>query len=463
MKMIITVICVCLVSAGDGLCQAQAKPVVEAEEDVYTYTDSHNGSFPLWTYGATILSRVGDSLLFSATETVADAKPLNSVRWVLMKRTAAGWESQQKDESGRTREPCPIAGFRDGRVFLSVNPTQVPGKAAGPACPLVLEFSSADLKAPYHTLTPVWQGKPLFTEHSYRGFACDAENAELLLVNVEGHRGQHWSFRDRGGKWSACGFVEFPNFSSYRGPLTMRYLYPAVGLRNRSAHMFAKGGIEETIKERAEWRQEKKRGRWACPSLGYAWTPDIARQPFSQWINAVDVMATGGQVWNCDLWVTPDGDCHLLWHEASVDASLLPKFLAGVPRTEALNHGVMRSGKMILKETLLKGGEGIGPCKPQWGRFHATADGRLYVFYGEECGKGAAKPGLWNGIIELKPGGGCSQPTTVALKHPLTKLFMKAAAHGGTPPSDVIEVVGRAAADPFIIRYARIRLAHSTP
>lgn len=459
MKIIQALMCSFIFLSFAITCMAEFKATVEVEEDVYTYEDSKNGSFPLWTYGSTVLARVGDELFFSATETIPNAQPLNNVRWVLMKRTADGWEVQQRDQTGRTREPSPIACFRDGRIFLSVNPTLVPEQRAGAAQPLVLEFSAANPKAPYKTLTPVWQGKPQFIEHSYRGFACDPENGELLLVNVEGYRGQHWSFRDRDGKWSACGLVEFPMYDSYKGPLPMRYLYPCIGLRNRAAHMLAKGGIEETIKERAEWRQQRKSGIWMRPSLGYSWTPDIAKQPFSKWINAVDVMATSGEVWNCDLYVASNGDCHVLWHEASIDARLRPRFLADVPLTYALKHGVMRDGKMVFKETLVEGGEGKGPCIPRWGRFHVAPGDRLYVVYVEECGKSAPQPGTWNRIIELKPGGGHSEPVTLELKHPLTALFMTAAVYGGTAPSDTLEMVGRATASPFTIRYARIRLA----
>ncbi len=67
------------------------KPIVEIEETVYTYESSNNGSFPLWTYGSTILVRRGDNLFFSATETIPDAEPLNCVRWALMERTRDGW------------------------------------------------------------------------------------------------------------------------------------------------------------------------------------------------------------------------------------------------------------------------------------------------------------------------------------------------------------------------------------
>jgi hypothetical protein len=115
MNLMGSLVCVSLVVVGSGVSLAQPKPVVEVEEDVFTYTDSQNGSFPLWTYGSTILARVGDALFLSAAETIPEAPPLNNVRWVLMKRTAAGWGCQQKDAVGRTREPCPIAVFRDGR------------------------------------------------------------------------------------------------------------------------------------------------------------------------------------------------------------------------------------------------------------------------------------------------------------------------------------------------------------
>jgi len=458
LKGLIPMLCALMTSWGGGVSRGQVTPVVETEEDVYTYVDSDNGSFPLWTYGSTILARAGDDLFFSATETIPDAEPLNCVRWALMKRTQNGWEVQQRDEGGRTRENCPIGCLADGRIFLSVNPTLVPDQRNGPAQPQVLEFSAADPKARYQTLLPAWDGEPPFTEHSYRGFAVDAANGELLLVNVEGYRGQHWSFRDREGKWSAHGLVEFPSFDSYKGPLPMRYLYPSLGLRDRAAHMFTKGGLEEPNEQYARWRAEQKSGIWARPSLGYAWTPNIAQQPFSAWIEAVNVRENPGEAWNCDLWVAPDGDCHLLWWESSIDARLRPKFLSEVPLTYALKHGVMRNGEMVLSEVLAEGGEGLRPCNPRWGRFHATADGRLFVFYWEQC-TGGDNPGDWNRIIEIKPNGSRDGPVTVELEHPFTMLFMVAGAYGGTPPSDTLEVVGRCVGTGNTIRYARIRLA----
>ena len=98
-------------------------PVVEAEEVVYSFGNANNGSGPSWTSGNTCLVRVGDDLLASGIEVLADQPRLNNVRWILFKRTGAGWELQQADEKGRTREPSPLIAFPDGRAFLSVNPT----------------------------------------------------------------------------------------------------------------------------------------------------------------------------------------------------------------------------------------------------------------------------------------------------------------------------------------------------
>ena len=39
------------------------RPVVEAEEDIYTYTNADNGAGPLWCHGSTCLVRIGDERL----------------------------------------------------------------------------------------------------------------------------------------------------------------------------------------------------------------------------------------------------------------------------------------------------------------------------------------------------------------------------------------------------------------
>jgi len=142
------------------------QPVVEAEEDVYRYEPANNGAGPMWCSGSTCLVRIGENVFASGLETLAERKPLNNCRWLLLQRGAGGWELQQADPHGRTREPCPLAAFHDGRLFLSANPTLTPvDQHAGPARPEILQFDSARPKAPFQTILPQWDGEPAFSEH----------------------------------------------------------------------------------------------------------------------------------------------------------------------------------------------------------------------------------------------------------------------------------------------------------
>ena len=98
------------------------RPVVEAEEDIYTYTNANNGSGPMWCHGSTCLVRIGKDVFASGIETLPNIKPLNNCRWTLYQRGKNGWQLQQVDQAGRTREPSPMAGFPDGRLFLVCQP-----------------------------------------------------------------------------------------------------------------------------------------------------------------------------------------------------------------------------------------------------------------------------------------------------------------------------------------------------
>src|SRR5262245_33644223 len=105
---------------------ATPQPRIELEEEVYRYNDAKNGASPLWCMGDTSLVRADGELFASGIKTIPGAKPLHNCRWMLFRRDATGWQLLHKDEQGRTREPCPLVGFHDGRVFLSANPTLTP-------------------------------------------------------------------------------------------------------------------------------------------------------------------------------------------------------------------------------------------------------------------------------------------------------------------------------------------------
>src|ERR1035441_6571710 len=213
---LLTSILACLQAAG---APPRLRPVVEAEEDIYTYTNVDNGAGPLWCHGSTCLVRVGDDVFASGIETLPNVKPLNNCRWTLYRSGQTGWRLQQADETGRTREPSPLAGFPDGRLFLSANPTLTPGGTyGGPARPEILQFSARDAKAPFERSLPLWDGTPAFTEHSYRSFAADGPNRELILLQNIGYTHAECAFRDRAGKWTARGQLRWPEGAEYPKP-----------------------------------------------------------------------------------------------------------------------------------------------------------------------------------------------------------------------------------------------------
>ena len=167
MSLMITLGAALLLTAA-SMAEAQPlQPQVEIEEDVYTYEPADNGSGPMWCAGSTCLVRIGERIFASGIETIPNAEPLNNVRWLLFSRDEDGWRQIHRDETHRTREPCPLAGLLDGRLFLSVNPTVAePDARAGPARPEILQFIVAAPDDPFETLLPTWDGEPTFTEPS---------------------------------------------------------------------------------------------------------------------------------------------------------------------------------------------------------------------------------------------------------------------------------------------------------
>ena len=98
---------------------APPHPVVEVEEDVYSLEPANNGAGPMWCSGPTCLVRIGDEVFASGLETLKDAKPLNNCRWTLFKRGSEGWQLQQIDPNGRTREPCPLVTLAGDTLILT--------------------------------------------------------------------------------------------------------------------------------------------------------------------------------------------------------------------------------------------------------------------------------------------------------------------------------------------------------
>jgi len=448
--------------AGLGLIvrAAAVAPVVEVEEDVYTYSNADNGAGPMWCHGSTCLVRAGDHLFASGLQTVPDAKPLNNCRWVLFERRAHGWARVRVDE-GRTREPAPMAAFPDGHVFISVNPTlgKGPQPNGGPARPDILEFSGSAPASTPISLNPVWQNTPQFTEHSYRSFAADGAAKELILFQNIGYTHAEWSYRDPTGKWSAHGELKWPWGAEYDKPEPIRVCYPNVAIKNRAVYFC---GVSDLVEPYQEWREFKKQltGRewdYDFRRLFFTWTPDITRQPFAEWVEIASRDKTCGWISPGDLCVAPNGDIHLLWSERAIDERLRSKFFPDAKQSQTLNHVVVRKGQVIRRQTLEESTEGKPGIVGAEARFQVTPEKRLFVVYYASGTDSAGKQVSENRVVELLSDGSFSPAARLPLQKPFTSFFT-ATVRAGSPPSRTLEMLGERAGIPMTISYAAVRL-----
>lgn len=437
------------------------EPTVEIEEDVYDYEPANNGAGPMWCHGSTCLVRVGDDLFASGLETLPQAKPLNNCRWMLFQRQEHRWRKVCFDASGRTREPSPLVGFSDGRLFLSANPTlnADPNAYSGPARPELLEFARADASRPVRTLSPAWSGQPKFTEHSYRSFAADGPNRELILFQNVGYTHAEWTFLDRNGQWSRQGQLKWPWGADYSKPRPIRVCYPNVALRNRQVHFC---GVSDIVEPNETWRAFKKQltGRqwdYDFRRLFYTWSDDITTGRFEPWVEIASREKTCGWIQPGDLWVDPQGRVHLLWTERALDERLRERFFPGEKQSHALNYAVVRDGAVLLRRTLLVAEEGGANERPGRGRFHITPDNRLFVFAYVSGSDANGRPISENRLLEILPDGSAGGWVRVPLERPFTSFFT-ATVRAGSPASRTLDVLGTRQGSGTAISFARIKV-----
>ncbi len=437
------------------------RPAVEVEEDLYSYEPANNGAGPLWCHGSTCLVRIGENLFASGLETIKGAKPLNNCRWMLFQRGEQGWRKVCFDESGRTREPCPLAGFPDGRLFLSVNPTLNTDRNAysGPARPEILQFAVEDAGRPTRTILPVWSGQPKFTEHSYRSFAADGPKHELILFQNIGYTHAEWAFLDRRGQWSVQGQLKWPWGADYAKPQPIRVCYPNVALKDRQVHFC---GVSDIVEPNKTWRAFKKEltGRdwdYDFRRLFYTWSPDITTGTFEPWVEIASREKTCGRITPGDLWLSPDGAVHVLWTERAIDERLRQEFFPDARQSHSLNYAVLRKGKVLSRRVLLVAEEGKSNERPGRGRFHITPENRLFVFFYVQGSDASGRPVAENRLLEILPNGSITQAIRVPLDRPFTSFFT-ATVRAGSPPSNTLELLGIRQGSSGTISFARIRL-----
>jgi hypothetical protein len=453
----LTVSAAAAVGPSDHPKTSRLHPSVEVEQEVYRYEPAGNGAGPMWCRGNTSIVRAGGRVFASGIETLADVKPLCNCRPLLLLQTPTTWERVYRGP-GRTREPCPLATFADGSVLLSINPTLAPPDAySGPARPQILEFAAHAPHRPPKQLLPVWDGKPAFTEHSYRSFAADGDRGELILLQNIGYTHAEWAFRDSHGRWSAAGKLRWPWGVEYDKPQPIRVCYPTVALSARRVFFC---GVSDIIEPYRVWRDYKKEltGRqwdYDFRRLFLTWSDDITTGQFHDWVEVASRDKTCGRIVPADLYVAPSGDLLILWSEQAIDERLRGKFFPKAKQRYSLEMAVLRHGKTVRRTTLVEGGkDGIGGKRPGMARFHVLPDGRLFVFYFVSGTDDQGRPLAENRLVEVDLDGTVGKPATVPLQRPLASFFT-ATVRAGNQPSPLLDVMGTV---DHTVRYARIRI-----
>ena len=438
------------------------------EEDVYPNPAPDNGSGAMWCHGSSTFARAGDLVFVTELAVTPLAKPLNNCYWKLLKRDAEGWRCIFTDDRNRTREPSPVVVYPNSReVFVSTNPTLVadPETYSGPAQPQIerFKFGKGNNNIEQETFLPQWNGEPQFSEHSYRSFAADGKNKELILFNNIGYTHAEWSFYDRTGNWSAQGQLIWPWGADYVKPEPIRVCYPNVALVDRKVFFC---GVSDIQDPNPVWRAFKKEltGQdwdYDFRRLFFTWTNDITKEDFHPWIEVSSREKTCGWITPCDLYVAPDETVHLLWSERAIDVRLREKFFPGEKQSEALCHAVFRDGKIQKRNNVMIRYENEVKPVASTGCFHTTPDGRLWVVYyvsGTERDEatGTENHVSENRIMEIKNGEPTLDFQTIPLKIPFSSFFT-ATVRTGNEPSTILDLHG-VCPNSDQLRYAAIKL-----
>lgn len=399
---------------------------VEAEEDVYTFTNPDNGSGPMWAFGSSTIARDGGDVFVCQYEVGEGVPLLCNTRWRLLRRAADGWKAIAECEKYNQREPCPLA-VMGGTLYLSVNDsTQPPGTKYGNCLPHVLRFAPKDDAWDKTALMPVWRAAHKFTDHSYRGFAADPAANRIVMLNIDADTGvENACLMTAAGETVAGASIEFP----------IRSCYPQVALVGNTVHVMAVGDIVEPVEEWRKYKFEQTGREWdyVFRILYYSAAADIAKGGFAPPLEIANVDKTAGGITNQDMWIAPDGAALLMYKESEVASALMrDKFFPGKSLLNSMHLAVVRDGAVVSRRVLHTGAEG---CEAGWARFHTAADGTVYAVLhvtGPEAG---------NKIMQVWPE--IENPPLIPLPaaQPLTSFFL-ASVRLGSRPSDTIDILG---------------------
>ncbi len=413
-------------------------PIVEVEEDVYTFTNPDNGSGPLWSYGCTVIARIGGDVYVSQMETGENVEPLCNTRWRILRRGDGEWTTFAQADEFRQREPCPIAVTGDNTLNLYVNDSQTPPGTHYQRClPHVLRFRVDEEFPTLAAVMPDWGQPTTFTDHSYRGYASDRSAESILMVNIDAKTSkQHYALVDRHGVTQTNGSVTFP----------IRSCYPQVALKDGAAHILAISDIVEPNETWHKFKFEQTGNKWdyVFRRLFYTRAPKLSEAGFNEPIEIANVDATAGYIGNQDLWIGPNGEAYILYTQRETQSALLrDAFFPDSSLFNSLHLAILDQNGEIERHRLMEGTE---ERQPGHARFHATPDGKLFVLLHVTGG---------NKLLQILPVMS-KDLVDVPFETPF-RSFVLATERAGNAPSEFIDVFG-IQNDGNTMAYGRVRL-----
>lgn len=458
-------------------------PTVEIEELLAPFEMPNNNTFPLWCYGAPVITRDGEHVYATIPAVDPTVPPMCNTRPQLFRKTGGGpWQRVFVNPLTDQREPCPLANLGAGGVVLSLNSAVTPFREGEGGSyrmwycePYLLRFEPGAPEGSFpELLKPQWDEDWPFTDHSYRGLAADPARQALFVMHIEGYQWKpgpqgryHWALRGADGGWPRQGLLEFP----------LRCCYPCVSLRGGRVDVLAISDVDEP---NPEWMAYKRDFAGVAydfdfRKLYYTWAADITRGGFAPAVLVEDAEITHGHIRHFDLHVGEDGTAHALYLVRNISKPYLrDRFWPGQGITARLVAAQIRGGQVTGKQVIaecredpagnlwshgLPAGEKhtgdsfrTADPMPLHAAFHAAPGERLTVL---ACLGGHTLDGqdlARNVLFDLTAG----PPAELTLRDPF-KTFFTAPPRNGSTPSDRIDVYGIGKHSPDQIRYARIR------
>jgi hypothetical protein len=461
---------------------ATLSPYVNVYADIYAHVhpDSHGGAMHEW--GSPLLVRHGSVLYMVGMDydnTLTATQGVVIGRWSLWICVDGTWTKSYTNANYDCAISPNLCVTDSGRIFLSAMPTDV---TFAHQVPEIVEFATTDPTTQVDRTAVTWRVGAEFHVAGYPSFAGDQTTGALFITHNTGTAGSEydfaeWAYRTGAGAWTASGRLYWPRTGDARD---IRVLYPQVVLSGTAVHF---AGAAYGYETNATWHTFKydnsllpglvaalagNNNDTAYRQLMYAYNADITGGTWTSdadvtWVTVSDVDDTCGDIFMGDIYVDAAGVVHLCWQEMNIRFAAMTAVgapFAGQTRTRDIKYttitivaGVAVVGDIVTVESRgTYGSSGIESDSDHQGkmRFQATADGRLFIVYYAagvapelaEFATGLRVTEITGGVVgtQLWVPGMVQSFTNGTPEYPY--VFSIATPRGGSPLSNVVEVIG---------------------